>query len=252
MKNAIVVAGSVVGALALAFIAWAVFDVSGDGGRRPAALNQSKEPVAMLWRGEWSSGERYDAGHVVTFRGSSYVAEEVNDREPDPQCSEGCVWSVLNLPGPEGPAGPPGPPGPHGPAGAQGPPGNPLANLDALEGLACNIGQPLEGIAHIFYPDAGVTLRCQPTNLVQLGVSAEGGYLRSMTISVSGGDLYGTCYAGSGSPPPSNSCHWWVPRNATITLSGSSPGAWGGDCSGSNSSCSVVMSSDRQVSRHPT
>ena len=117
MRNAIVVAGVFVGALALAFIAWAVFGFSGDNGRRPAALSASSEPVAMSWRGEWSEGERYDVGHVVTFEGSTYVAEEATDSKPDPQCSGSCVWSVLNVPGPEGPAGPQGSAGPQGPAG---------------------------------------------------------------------------------------------------------------------------------------
>lgn len=120
MKNAIVVAGCFVGALALAFIAWAVFGFSGDNGRIPAALSASREPVAMSWRGEWSEGEKYDVGHVVTFEGSTYVAEEATDSKPDSQCSGDCVWSLFNLSGPEGPAGPQGSAGPQGPQGPAG------------------------------------------------------------------------------------------------------------------------------------
>jgi hypothetical protein len=265
MKNAIVVAAAFVGAVALAVLAWVVIGPSGDHGRRPAALTSSSRPaVAMSWRGEWSQDERYAEGEVVTFRESAYVAERENGgQSPDPDCSEDCVWSLLTLQGPQGPEGPRGAAGPQGTAGPQGPPGNPLGSLDALRGLACNIGQRLEGIARVTYdPDtATVTLRCEPTSLYRLTVLAFGrsygcGYqglntcYQSMNITVSeGGTQFGTCYNdGHGS---ATQCAWWVTRNATITLSGST-GTWGDACSGSGASCSVVMSADRVVSKHAT
>lgn len=253
MKNAVVVAAAFVGAVALAVLAWAVIGPSGDEGRRPAALTSSRPAVAMSWRGEWSQDEKYGEGEVVTFQQSAYVAErESGGTSPDPDCSKDCDWSLLTLQGPQGPEGPRGSAGPQGPAGAQGPPGNPLANLDALEGLACNIGRPAEGIAHIIYDDAMATLRCQPTNLVQLRVDAKGGQLQSMTISVSGGGIPpGACYGPTENPPQYHSCRWWVARDATMAFTGS-PGFWGGACSGTGFSCSVVMSGDRVVSRERT
>jgi hypothetical protein len=215
----------------------------------------------MSWRGEWSQDERYAEGEVVTFREAAYVAErESGGQSPDPDCSEDCTWSRLTLPGPQGPEGPRGAAGPQGPAGAQGPPGNPLASFDALRGLACNIGQQLEGIARVTYDPgtAAVTLRCEPTRLAQLTVRAWGNTYacglntcyRSMNITVSeGGTQFGNCY--NDRPSPAQVCAWWVTRNATITLSGST-GTWGDACSGSGASCSVVMSGDRLVSKTAT
>ena len=254
MKNALLTAGVFIGVVTAALVIWTSTGGSG-GGSRHAALSSCGAAVAMTWRGGWSEGERYAPGDVVTFRDATYVADqEPEDRSPTPDCSEDCAWSPLSVQGPAGPEGPrgsQGPPGSQGPAGAQGPPGNPLGNLDALEGLACNIGQPAQGIAHVIYADAVATLRCQPTNLVQLVVHATGGTLQySMTIGVSGGGIPpGTCWAGPSQPASTYTCRWWVTRNATMTLTGSIPGTWSGACSGSGGSCSVVMSGDRDVSR---
>jgi hypothetical protein len=70
-----------------------------------------------------------------------------------------------------------------------------------------------------------------------------------MTISGSeqGGFQLGNCYDG-GYNSSETTCRWWVTQNATVTLTGSA-GTWGGACSGTASSCSVVVSGDLTVSK---
>lgn len=84
-------------------------------------------PVTNVsWRGAWSVDISYRAGDIVTFQGSSFIANVDNVASSPPSS----VWSVLAEKGDTGQQGPPGDPGapgaqgPQGLPGPQGPPGN--------------------------------------------------------------------------------------------------------------------------------
>lgn len=76
--------------------------------------------------------------------------------------------------GPQGPAGSDGAPGPAGATGPQGPPGPAgVANLDALNGTACNEGSPQQGTVKLSFnsTNGAVSITCVPSQLYTLTVS---------------------------------------------------------------------------------
>lgn len=223
----------------------AVWQLSANDGRRVGALGPIREPMPLAWRGTWTGETRYDVGQVVSYQGSSYVAEAPNaERAPGPKCGADCPWALMAAMGPGGP---------------QGPSGNPIS-LDDLDGLPCRPGDPAEGIVDILYSQTDadhtapstVTLQCKPTNLVMLTVHAVATPQTSMVIGTSAfGGTYRGCGAGGGWEPPTATCEWFVRRNTTVTLV-SSPGQWSGACSGGAPECTVVMSEDRSVTKTTT
>jgi hypothetical protein len=120
MKKVLLVLAAVPLVVIASALLWAVS--KNGGGRRLAAINSQSEPVALVWRGAWSEEARYAPGEVVSFEGSSYVAEtETAQVRPDPrECGERCPWATLGGAGAAGPEGPAGPAGPQGPAGISG------------------------------------------------------------------------------------------------------------------------------------
>src|SRR5947199_180968 len=77
--------------------------------------------TAMNFGGAWNAGIHYQAGDVVTFGGSSWIALGVNSGQQPSTLSP--VWTVTAQQGPAGPQGSQGVPGPQGGAGPQGPQG---------------------------------------------------------------------------------------------------------------------------------
>jgi len=96
-----------VGILALVAVgSIGVWKLSGDDGRRVGALGPIEEPIALAWRGAWAEEAKYEAGQVVSYVKSSYVAEAPNSGQA-PNAKEG-PWALMaaqGLQGPQGPAG---------------------------------------------------------------------------------------------------------------------------------------------------
>lgn len=80
-----------------------VWKLADDDGRRVGALGPLEEPIALAWRGSWTAEAKYDVGQVVSYKGSSYVAEAVNGGEV-PNAKEG-PWALMAAQGTQGPAG---------------------------------------------------------------------------------------------------------------------------------------------------
>ena len=76
-------------------------------------------------RGEWVSGERYIAGDLVSYNGSSYVCTSNVEGVSTPPSNDTSHWMLNAAKGSQGPAGADGAPGPQGEPGKQGPQGEP-------------------------------------------------------------------------------------------------------------------------------
>jgi hypothetical protein len=77
-----------------------VWKLADDDGRRVGALGPLEEPIALAWRGSWSSDSKYEVGQVVSYKGSSYVAEAANGGEV-PNAKEG-PWALMAAQGLQG------------------------------------------------------------------------------------------------------------------------------------------------------
>jgi hypothetical protein len=71
--------------------------------RRAGALGPIDEPIPLTWRGEWAKDAKYDAGQVVTYEQSSYVAEAATSGEI-PNAKDG-QWALMAAQGSQGAAG---------------------------------------------------------------------------------------------------------------------------------------------------
>jgi hypothetical protein len=76
-------------------------------------------------RGEWVSGERYIAGDLVSYNGSSYVCTSNVEGVSTPPSTDTTHWMLNAAQGTPGPAGADGAPGKPGPQGEPGEPGEP-------------------------------------------------------------------------------------------------------------------------------
>ena len=74
-------------------------------------------------RGEWVSGERYIAGDLVSYSGSSYVCTSNVEGVSIPPSTDTTHWMLNAAQGAQGPAGADGEPGKQGPQGQPGEPG---------------------------------------------------------------------------------------------------------------------------------
>jgi hypothetical protein len=83
-----------------------VWKLAEDDGRRVGALGPIDEPMPLSWRGTWTSEAKYDVGQVVSYKGSSYVAEAANAGEV-PNEKEG-PWGLMAAQGAQGAQGPAG------------------------------------------------------------------------------------------------------------------------------------------------
>lgn len=94
----------VVGLVALVVVgSIGVWKLADDDGRRVGALGPLSEPMPLSWRGTWTGEAKYDVGQVVSYKGSSYVAEAENAGEV-PNEREG-PWGLMAAQGAQGPAG---------------------------------------------------------------------------------------------------------------------------------------------------
>lgn len=238
----------------------AVWQLSGSDARRVGAIGATDKPVALMWRGAWDAKAEYTAGQVVSYRGSSYVADATSfGQAPNAKESSWSVMASMGFQGPPGVAGPPGA----------------VTSLDALKGLPCNVGNAGEGTTNVIY-DPGTeaaTLKCKPAELVWLIVSAQPhghsypcdnwtntfnpgtvcGYSHYADVEVKGPSnaVLGRCANSSYTGSYIITCRYLVARNATITLRPMSDGTWAGACSGTTAAaeCSIVMSEERTVFR---
>ena len=110
-----------------------------------------------------------------------------------------------------------------------------------------------------------IALKCKATNLVRLTVVAipyrysetyqcgsvlaprtcSRDVVLGMNITVrNGATEIGSC--------ASTSCEWRVPRDAVLTLTGTTPGRWEGACAsaGNAAECTLTMSEDKNAARY--
>jgi hypothetical protein len=86
----------IVAAIPLAVLASiAVWKLAGDDSRRQGALGSS-EAVTLSWRGDYAAEAEYAPGNVVSYEGSSYVAEGEKLSTPKPECGD-CGWTRLAM-----------------------------------------------------------------------------------------------------------------------------------------------------------
>jgi hypothetical protein len=233
--------------------------------------------LAISWSQQGPTGARGAQGE----RGEPGPAGPAG---PQGERGEKGVTGDAGAAGPAGPAGPKGdagdpgaqglqgPPGPQGEQGPPGPVGTGIASFDGLEGVACNTGAAAQGVVDVTYDVAteAISLKCKPTNLVRLTVSVSG---TSNTTSYSCGGIFNpqTCYSTSyygmtvsarngttaigscqtGYRASGNTCSWLVPKDASVTLSGTT-GMWGGSCTGTQAECTVTMTEAKTVTRQAT
>jgi hypothetical protein len=77
----------------------------------------------MLDRGVFSPGKSYEAGDVVTWGGSLFIAQRATSAKPGEQGEASRAWRLAVKRGGDGKQGPSGPTGPMGPRGEPGPQG---------------------------------------------------------------------------------------------------------------------------------
>jgi hypothetical protein len=133
-----------------------------------------------------------------------------------------------------------GPAGEAGPAGPQGPAGGAVASFDALEGLTCRAGDPLEGVIDVTYgPNGSASMTCLPTALDDLTVRVAGtspGFVGSSPGGIACG----------------SDCTESYRRGSTVQLT-AAPGVgsyflgWSGACSGYAPTCTVTMNAAQSV-----
>ena len=96
MKKLLVVLGVITPLVLIG--AATVWLMDGGDSRRVGAISAASEPVGLSWRGAWNPETTYLPGHVVSYEGSSYVAEsEVTEAVPNPRrCLRECAWALLS------------------------------------------------------------------------------------------------------------------------------------------------------------
>jgi hypothetical protein len=95
MKKTLFVIAAAIGLVVIASVA--IWKSSGDDSRRQGALG-ADEPVTLSWHGDWNAETAYAQGSVVTYDGTSYVAEGEKLSTPTADCTD-CGWTPLALEG---------------------------------------------------------------------------------------------------------------------------------------------------------
>ena len=113
-------------------------------------------------------------------------------------------------------------------------------SFDDLQGSACRIGDPLVGTIDVDYgPDGGVGFTCVATATHSLAVTRTGSGSGTVTSAPDGIDCPGTCTED-------------FPATSTVVLSATPDTdhvftGWSGDCTGVQPTCTLAMTSDRDV-----
>lgn len=114
-----------------------------------------------------------------------------------------------------------------------------------MDGTACNVGSPDEGVLHVKYGTNGsVSITCTPTTLETLAVTVSGG---------NGSDFVSSDSGISCTSAGESTCSLQTPRDTTVTLVAHPAGldafsGWsGGGCSGNSLSCTVTMDQAQNV-----
>jgi hypothetical protein len=156
--------------------------------------------------------------------------------------ANGTVYACNGAPGAAGEKGDPGvagPPGPQGPAGTD---GAALANVDDLNGLACDSAHPgVAGKLTVTYGANGVvTMTCTPTALVTVSVAIDGA---------------GSAVMNPGSATCTDSCSYTFTYGQTVTISPTAASGmifagWTGACAGRGARSIANITADRAVTAH--
>jgi hypothetical protein len=96
---------------------------AGPKGDTGAAGPQGPAGAGFNWRGAWSCSGSYAARDVVSYNGSTYLAESATGGCVQPPFAPWKLLAEKGATGATGPQGPQGPAGPQGPQGIQGPVG---------------------------------------------------------------------------------------------------------------------------------
>ncbi len=144
-------------------------------------------------------------------------------------------------PGPQGNAGPQGQQGlvgPQGPAGPAGPAGPPMASIDLLAGMPCALTSSLTGSVQVSYGAGGsISLTCAAQDHVSVRFQGTGGG------TITSADNLLNCTA---------NCDQSYYQGAQVTLTATPDGTstftgWGGACAGTQPSCTLTMTSAKEV-----
>ena len=101
MVNKLLIGAGIVALIAVGSIG--VLKVTDSDDRRAGALGPIAEPISLSWRGSWTRDAKYQAGQVVSHKGSSYVAEAANGGVT-PGAADG-PWALMAAQGIQGPTG---------------------------------------------------------------------------------------------------------------------------------------------------
>jgi major tropism determinant Mtd-like protein/collagen triple helix repeat protein len=114
---------------------------------------QGPAGTSFVYRGEWDSGETYEALDVVVQGGETYIAtQESTGVDPETDVTN-TYWDLIAIQGVMGPEGPQGEQGATGPAGPQG-----------IQGVSGPMGLPSPGAVLFFETfDVGLSNYTQPS-----------------------------------------------------------------------------------------
>jgi len=101
MVNKLLIGAGIVALVAVGSIG--VWQLADGGDRRVGALGPIDKPIPLNWRGSWDKEAQYQAGEVVSYENSSYVAE-AETAGMVPTAKEG-PWALMAAKGLQGPAG---------------------------------------------------------------------------------------------------------------------------------------------------
>jgi len=148
-------------------------------------------------------------------------------------------WNQQGPRGPQGEKGDPGPKGDPGEPGPRGPAGT-VNELDQLNGVACNIGKPAQGVVEVRYAVGSgvITLTCKPTTLYALSV-VKAGSGEGTVSSADGIDCGSVCSKEYG---PGTSVTLTATASGDDVFSG-----WSGACSGGDTTCTLTLDSAKSV-----
>jgi Divergent InlB B-repeat domain len=180
-----------------------------------------------------------DSDVIHACAGNDYI-RLATDAKPCKSNERVLDWNKQGPQGLPGADGQPGADGAPGADGQQGPPGPPgPVSIDALDGTACRVGDPAQGVLDVVYAvDGQVTLVCTPTTLYTLTVTKAGngdGRVLSNQGIIDCGDTCSDAYT--------------FGKLVTLTATpdiGSAFTGWGGACTGTGQ-CQVTMLAAKSV-----
>ena len=207
-------------------------------------------------RGNGGDGRHNSQGNDGNGNGFLRIIDTAVDR-----CATGEIaisWNQTGPPGPAGPQGPKGDTGAKGPKGDTGAPGAnaTLANIDALAGIPCHVGDPAQGTVVITYDSvsvgSGIHLTCR-TATFGLSVTIDTVNLQCVFgsgCSVTSSPAGISCTSTTAGPKICPAVQF-LPGSSVVLTESPDPFSrfigWSGACSGPARTCTVTMDAAKSV-----